>query len=214
MRLLPWLVLAISLSWTSNAQARLFWQTYGSTVPAAEGCGCTWNWNQDYFVPRHSTSGRYGLYSPCKTSCSNSAACRSCHPFYPGYCNIYGPCHYRRRDHVYAAYCGCTPLRIGYRQCGGCAATSHCTRGHCGIQASCHGPGVQEHHEAVLHNVEGSQFETLGSIPIEGGDLLTRTDMTQLGGDRGGQLLLQPRDSNSLLQGLPSLGLPLPPPQN
>lgn len=199
MRLLPWLALAISLTLTTAAEARLFWQTYGSTIPAADGSGCTWNWNQDYFVPRYPSSGRYGMYSPCKTSCSNSAACRYCHPFYPGYCNIYGPCHYRRRNHVYAAYCGCTPLQTCSNKCCdtantmSCCTASGCSEGYCSTP------------EAPLYNVEGSQFVMLGSIPVEGGDLLSRTDLSQLGGE---QLLLQSQDASSLLQGLPSLGLP------
>ncbi|MGI9427061.1 MAG: hypothetical protein ACR2NM_00270 [Bythopirellula sp.] len=47
----------------------------------------------------------------------------------------------------------------------------------------------------------------MGSIPVEGGDLLAQTDMTQLGaGLPGGQLLLQPQLQQ--LQSLPSVKLP------
>ena len=98
----------VTLLAPSTAQARLFWQTYGSTVPAADGCH--WNVNQDYFVPRHCDSGRYGLFSVCKHDHGVSAACRNLHPIYHGYCTPYGACRYRWRDHVYKTYCGCTPL--------------------------------------------------------------------------------------------------------
>ena len=89
------------------AEGRLFYQTYGATV-AAPGGSCAWNVNQDYFVPRHCDSGRYGLLSSCKTSHTTSAACRRGHPIYHGYCSPFGVCHYLWRDHVYQAHCGCT----------------------------------------------------------------------------------------------------------
>jgi hypothetical protein len=94
--------------------ARLFWQTYGATVATADGCGCAWNINQDYFVPRHCDTGRYDLFSACKTAHTKSAACKYLHPLYCGYCTPYGPCRYRWRDHVYKCHCGCTPLRHEY----------------------------------------------------------------------------------------------------
>lgn len=204
MRLLPWLTLAISLTLMAPAEARLFWHTYGSTIPSEDGCGCTWNWNQDYFVPRHPTSCRYGMYSDCKVSRSTSSACRYSHPFYAGYCNIYGPCHYRRRNHVYSAYCGCSPLQIcpsnGY---GTSVSTGCCVAGN-GCDSGCYEP------EAPLYNVESSQLDILGSIPVEGGDLLTRTDFSQLGNDGGGRLLLQQQGTMPQLPGLPTTSGVLP----
>jgi hypothetical protein len=102
---------AVALA-ASPAHARHFWQTYGATVPTADGC--VWNLNSDYFVPRHCDSGRYDLFSPCKTSHSISPACKSIHPVYAGackpYCTPFGECHYKWRDHVYKKHCGCTPL--------------------------------------------------------------------------------------------------------
>ena len=207
MRLLPWLVLVISLVSATTADARLFWQTYGSTVPASDGYGCTWNWNQDYFVPRHPSSCRYGLYSPCKSSCTTSPACKRSHPFYPGYCTIYGPCHYRRRDHVYGAYCGCKPIESCGQYCGAAPATSCCSAG-ASIGARCGEPLTPLYAEAPLHHVEPSQLDILGSIPVEGGDLLTRTDFSQLSNERDGQLLLQPQGVLPTFQGLPSLRSP------
>lgn len=227
MRLLPWLVLAISLAFASAAEARHFWQTYGSTMPAADGCGCTWNWNSDYFVPRYPSSCRYGLFSPCKSSCTTSPACRWCHPFYPGYCSIYGPCHYRRKNHVYAAYCGCTPIPACLQRCrsnkdccaaaGGCATKCvgvGCGAPMCSASASASvgcvcSDGMCCEEIAPLYHVESSKFETLGSIPVEGSELLTRTDLTRLGGE-GGQLLLQPPSAIQQLQGLPLQNLNLP----
>jgi hypothetical protein len=106
-----------------SASARLFWHTYGATVATADGCGCAWNINQDYFVPRHCDTGRYDLFSACKTSHTRSPACKFLHPVYCGYCTPYGPCRYRWRDHVYKVHCGCTPLRHEYgpwhfKKCG------------------------------------------------------------------------------------------------
>jgi hypothetical protein len=115
MRLTALLAALAMMLTTATAQARLFWQTYGSTV-AAEPCdgGCAWNINQDYFVPRHCDTGRYDLFSPCKTAHTRSPACKHLHPVYAGYCTPYSACRYRWRDHVYKAYCGCTPLRCEY----------------------------------------------------------------------------------------------------
>ena len=106
------------------AEARLFYKTYGATAPTADG-GCVWNVNQDYFVPRHCHTGRYGLWSACKTSRTTSPACRRCHPLYPGYCSPYGALHYRWRDCLYKCRCGCTPLACYYgpwkrEYCGCC----------------------------------------------------------------------------------------------
>jgi len=192
MRLLPWFILAISLTASTEAQARLFWQTYGATVPAAEGA-CNWNVNQDYFVPRHPASCRYELYSPCKSSRYRSPACKSCHPIYSGYCNIYGPCHYRHRNHVYQAYCGCSPVPIG---CGtGCqrGGTSSVATS-CGWESSDYEPA------APLHPVEPSHLEVLGSIPVEGGQLLSGADFLRLGSEQ----------SQGLLQGSPGVLPQLP----
>jgi hypothetical protein len=101
-------LLAAVLLTPAAAHARLFWQTYGATVAAD---GCAWNLNQDYFVPRHCDSGRYGLFSACKTARTISPACKNLHPIYCGYCTPYGSCHYKWRDHVYKTFCGCTPLK-------------------------------------------------------------------------------------------------------
>ena len=129
----------------TQAEARLFLQTYGSTVPTAEGCA--WNANSDYFVPRHCDTGRYGLFSACKTSCTTSPACRRCHALYPGYCSPYGCLHYCWRNHVYAHKCGCCPVayngpyRPGCGPClllskygchGGMCANGRCAHGMCG----------------------------------------------------------------------------------
>lgn len=93
---------------TTTVEARLFYQTYGSTVATASGC--VWNMGQDYFVPRHCPSCRYGLYGACKQSHTTSPACRHAHPWWPSYCSPFGPCRYKWRDHVYKVHCGCTPL--------------------------------------------------------------------------------------------------------
>ena len=201
MRLLACLGLMITLSMATTAEARLFWQTYGSTVTTADGCGCAWNQNQDYFVPRHGSSCRYGLNSPCKSSRSTSPACRWSHPIHSGYCGIYGPCHYRRRNRVYAAHCGCTPLQ----PYGGCCSG--------GMSGSCGAGAYAFYGEpmALLPNVEPSQMDILGSIPLEGSELLTRTDFSQLGNSPAGQLLLPPSllpQTQDPMRALRSLGLP------
>ncbi|NOZ39527.1 MAG: hypothetical protein GXP24_04795 [Planctomycetes bacterium] len=209
MRLLPWLVLAISLALASTVEARLFWQTYGSTVPAAGGYGCTWNWNQDFFIPRHPSSGRYGLTSPCKSNRYTSPASPHIHPLYPGYSSIYGPCHYRRRNHVYSTYCGCSPL-LAYGSDGkapatGCCAAASASDG--GVGCICGEP------VSPLANVEPASLDILGSIPVEGSGLLTQSDLSQLGNESssnpvGGQML----DPKSILQQLQGLPLPKLPP--
>ncbi len=175
MRPLALLTLCFSLVLASTAEARLFWQTYGSTIPAGNGCGtgCTWNWNQDYFIPRHGSTGRYGLYSPCKTSRTTSPASIGDHPRYPGYCNIYGPSHSRRRNHVYQSYCGCTPME----------ATCVPWRNGCGPTNA---PSYQAHSEPILPftpadylpNVEPPGLLVLGSISVEGDGILANLDAT------------------------------------
>jgi hypothetical protein len=144
----------------STAHARLFWQTYGATVPGPDGCGCAWNLDSDYFVPRTCDSCRYDLFSACKTSHSISPACKYLHPVYGGYCTIYGPAHYKWRDCLYKERCGCTPLKCTYGKwhlekcrkhcgalkheacgwcaregCGGCG-NGACTSG-CAVAAGC-----------------------------------------------------------------------------
>lgn len=225
MRLLPWLssaliALAISLALASTANARHFWQTYGSTMPAADGCGCTWNWNFDYFVPRHPSSCRYELFSPCKSSCTTSPACKWCHPFHPGYCGIYGPCHYHRRNHVYGCRCGCTPIPFCLRRsCSNQSCSCHGGEGSCVAGCTpkgCAAPMCSEAGDctvgntaccepvAPLYHVEPRDYAILGSIPVDSSELLTRTDLSQLGG-AGGQLLLQPQGLLDQLPAIPSL---------
>ncbi|QDT00488.1 hypothetical protein [Adhaeretor mobilis] len=147
-RLIVLFALATLTVATPEAQARLFRQTFGATVPTADG-GCAWNYDQDYFVPRHCDSVRYGLFSDCKQSITTSPACRRCHPLYAsacgkGYCSPYGACHYRFRDHVYKRACGCTPLACTYGPwandyCGSCKPPlmrlcdrRHCHKSQCG----------------------------------------------------------------------------------
>lgn len=157
--LLPLTVLTLA---APQAQARLFRQTFGATAPTTDG-GCVWNENQDFFVPRHCDSCRYGLFSACKQSHTTSPACRFAHPIYQSacgkaYCTTYGACRYRWRDHVYKAHCGCTPLacyhgpwRNSYAGCCGplcyrCHAHKHggCGNGFCGQGnlGSCTAPEV------------------------------------------------------------------------
>jgi len=213
MRQLPWLALAISLTFATHAEARLFWQTYGATVPTADG-GCAWNANQDYFVPRHCSTGRYGLYSSCKSSHSTSPACHHEHPLYPGYCGIYGPLHYHHRDHVYSRECGCTPLRIGTAHGQNPCKSGLCKK-NCGAPAAsccatgmCAGGLAEVETMAGLPNVEPGHLDILGSIPVEGGELLTRTDINQLGREGVGQFPLLPPGALQQLENLPSLGQP------
>ena len=102
------IVLALGMP-AATTSARLFLQTYGATQTAPDGAGCVWNPGQDYFVPRYCRSARYGLFSPCKTSCLTSAACWSLDPWRRGYCCPFEKCRYERRDHVYRTHCGCQP---------------------------------------------------------------------------------------------------------
>ncbi len=210
MRLLALLALCVSLMSATTAEARLFWQTFGSTIPGGIpdgkdcGAGCSWNWNQDFFVPRHPTSCRYGLFSPCKTGRSTSPAAKWSHPFYPGYCSNYGPCHYRRRNHVYGIRCGCSPVQV-YRGpwrtgCGN----------ECGVPLRT--PGFSEAgffaHAAptavvgYLPNVESSGLVILGSISVEGDGLLANIDLTPGGGPDEQRVFLGPKTIE------PNLSLP------
>ncbi len=144
MRLLPWLALAISLTWASSVEARLFWQTYGSTVPSVAGSDCTWNVNQEYFVPRHLSTGRYGLYSPCKSSRSNSPAYKTC------YSSHFGDCG--------GSYCGYTAL-CNTALCN----TTLCNTTLCNTTLC--NTALWNGVEASVLNVEPAQFDNLGSIP-------------------------------------------------
>ena len=165
------------------AQARLFWQNYGSIVPA-NGCeeSCTRNANQDYFVPRHCDSCRYGLFSPCKTSCTNSPACWWRHPLYPGYCSIYGPCYFHRRDQVHCCHCGCDPVRSGYGPWKKCCHGRHRFHGRPGCAAGWSGCATHGGYPLVLRsngvlpNVEPADFEILGRLPAPGERLLASFD--------------------------------------
>ncbi|NOY29402.1 MAG: hypothetical protein GXP28_04265 [Planctomycetes bacterium] len=200
MRRFVLLALCVSLLSATTAEARLFWQTYGSTIPSespsGEGCGagCSWNWNQDYFVPRYPSSCRYGLFSPCKTSRSTSPACKWSHPFYPGYCSNYGPCHYRRRNHVYGARCGCSPIQV------------------CGSQAAPYYLGDFGHpaptpETGYLPNVESPGLAIVGSISVEGDGLLANLDLTPGDGPDEQRVFLGPQTLGSQTVG-PNLDLP------
>jgi hypothetical protein len=175
------LALAVTLAVPHAVHARLFWQTYGASVASPNGCGCAWNLNSDYFVPRHCDSGRYDLFSPCKTAHSISPACKNLHPVHGGYCTPYGECHYRWRDHVYRKYCGCTPLKHIYgpwrldkcRKHGlGPCGCSACTSGRavgvsppvCDTCQSLASPAWNDANGDVLPNVEPFGGETLGTI--------------------------------------------------
>ncbi len=228
MRPFVFLVLIVSLSCPTTAEARLFWQTIGSVVsvggPGADGsCAkeCTWNGNQDYFIPRYPSSCRYGLFSPCKVDRTTSPACVNSHPFYPGYCNIYTPCRYRWRNHVYRAHCGCTPLGP-YR-----GPWRHGRGGDClGTGGTACGPGGMPPMPSCLAiepvgelpNVEAPQFLTLGSIPVEDNQLVSGLDYLPTGDLEKQRMLLGPQatDPASLLQslGLPQSGFPTQPLSN
>lgn len=184
----PALVLLMLIAaWAPPAEARLFWQTYGSMVPTAEGC--QWNTNSDYFVPRYCDSGRYGLFSPAKRACTTSPACRRCHALYPGYCSPYGCFHYCRLNHIYARKCGCSPVayrgpyRPGYgpHLCESRWCRTSCHDGMCLV------PPVGESMCAAdclyLPNVESAEFQILGSISLSGDPLLSSL---QLGGPAAG----------------------------
>lgn len=177
------LIIAVAawLSQTTSVEARLFYQSFGATVPTANGC--VWNINQDYFVPRHGNSCRYGLFSPCKSSHTTSPACRHAHPLWPSYCSPYGPCRYKWRDHVYKVYCGCTPLAAYFGpwtslSCGLCRSTlaycqqpsaSSCPAG-CsadGLSAAPAALGVCEASAIFLPHVEPAGIEILGTVAVD-----------------------------------------------
>ena len=172
MRLLASLAALTALS-SANVEARLFWQTYGAVVPS--GGACTWNLNQDYFVPRHCSAGAYALFGPCKKDDGSSPACRNLHPIYSGYCTPYGACRYNWRDYIHKCYCGCTPLRYEYgpwhlhtaRTCFALKDQGACfpaTRGWgTGTPSQNADPLVDQ--GLALPNVEMLGGETLGSIP-------------------------------------------------
>jgi len=194
--------LCVSLMSATTAEARLFWQTYGSTIPSVGGsgnggcgAGCTWNWNQDYFVPRYPSSGQYGLFSPCKTSRATSPACKGSHPFYPGYCGIYGPCHYGWRNHVYKKYCGCSPIEVcrgPWRTgCSNGCQTSSCQAAAC--EQGCFEYSAGSAAIGYLPNVESSGMEILGSISVEGDGLLANIDLTPAEGPDEQRVFLDPR---------------------
>jgi hypothetical protein len=131
-----------------QADARLFWQTYGSTVETPEGC--EWDTNSDYFVPRHCDTCRYGLYSPCKKSCATSPACRRESAIYPGYCSPYGCAHYCWRNHLYAHKCGCCPVPYNgpIRPACGCPL-QRCLHGDICVNGVC---GPNSYHGGTCHN--------------------------------------------------------------
>ncbi len=176
--------LILALAAATPADARLFRQTYGATIPAqgsaAGDCGSTWNWNQDFFVPRYATSGRYDLFSPCKVARTRSPAAWHGSQLYPGYCTVYGAPHYRWRNHVYGTYCGCKPLqpycgpwrnKPCCRNCG--PRRSSCSAGLCemlensnGLSHFCPSPC------GILPGVEPVGLALLGSIPVDSDDLL------------------------------------------
>lgn len=180
------------LAAAGSAQARLFLQTYGATVPGPDG-GCVWNMGQDYFVPRHCDSGRYDLFSACKSSHYLSPACRKLHPLYCGYCSPYGGCHYKWRDHVYKEHCGCTPTAAyhGPWRLDSCKHKKHgclACRNSCGPAGLCQspmsaceagptiggdfrldggpGPASCDDQYMYLPNVELIEGATIGTIPV------------------------------------------------
>jgi hypothetical protein len=190
MRSLALLAVAAMLAVSHAAHARLFWQTYGATVASPDGCGCAWNVNSDYFVPRHCDSCRYDLFSPCKTAHGVSPACKSLHPVHSGYCTPYGECRYRWRDHVYKKYCGCTPLKHTHgpwrldkcRKHGLGPCGSACSSGRAAGVSTLVGdsyeslayPAWNDANGDLLPNVESFAGETLGTI------------LALPGGNRGG----------------------------
>ncbi len=172
MRRFALLALATTFAAPTAAHARLFWQTYGSTVPAPGGCA--WNLNSDYFVPRTCNVGRYDLFSPCKSSHSLSPACRNLHPVYGGYCTPYGSWHYLRRDHISKKHCGCTPLRHEYGSWHLDKCRKHChvlrpaAQPACGESYACEVCGLD-----AIPNVEPLGGETLGTVVAMAGALRT-----------------------------------------
>ena len=193
MRSFTLLAVLTTLLTAPAAEARLFRQTYGAVVPAPGGDGCVWNLNQDYFVPRHCDTGRYDLFSACKTGHTRSAACINLHPTYAGYCTPYSACRYRWRDHVYKVYCGCTPHRCfrgpwRLEQCEGqCRASHGGCGGGCslmGCSGSCGSTGAWTEHAII----GGQEMPHLGELPnVEpfGGERLG-TVATLPGGSLGG----------------------------
>jgi hypothetical protein len=184
----------------SSAHARLFWQTYGAVEEGA--CG-SWSVDQDYFVPRDSTTGRYGLYSSCKTSHTTSPACRRCHPIYGGYCSPYGKLHYAWRNHVYRSHCGagpvcpyCGPYRPG---CGPCLAEC------CALaDGDCQTCECAEY----LPNVEAPGIQILGALSVDGDPLLTPPVPGLIPAGDANTQTLNKSLSELLEQQLPLLGLP------
>jgi hypothetical protein len=162
-----------SVAAPQTAHGRLFWQTYGATVAADGGCGCAWNVNQDYFVPRHCHTGRYGLFSACKSAHSISPACKNMHPVYADYCTPYGPCRYKWRDHVYATYCGCGPLKHHYgawhlEPCG----KHPLVRKHGEHRQAC-GPAAAHTFDPGVHSaLAASQWPCLCNVESFGGEVL------------------------------------------
>jgi hypothetical protein len=204
--------LLLLCGWANTADARLFWQTYGSTELTA--AGCQWNTNSDYFVPRHCDTCRYGLFSPCKTSCTTSPACRREHAIYAGYCSPYGCLHYCRFNHVYARKCGCCPVpyygpirpACGHL-CERCWHGGVCLHGNCSqgtgegvigtyeacvnglsvcASGMCPAAGYPADNCECLANVESAEFQILGSISLSGDPLLSSL---QLGGPAMGMPL-------------------------
>lgn len=221
-------VAAVSFAAPPAAQARLFWQTYGSTVATADGCA--WNLSSDYFVPRHCDSCRYGLFSPCKTAHSISPACWHLHPVYGGYCTPYASCHYRWRDHVYKKYCCCSPLRYVHgpwklekcrKHCGalhggcgslggGCAGGyggvgpfANCPAGTCPSTGDCSCCGE---YAGALMNVEPLGGETLGEIAAMPANMVGASGAGLMG---GASPTLPPLPALPMPGG-PASGLPIP----
>ncbi len=190
MRFLALLLMLSALLQTTPAEARLFWQLYGSVTPqSSDGSGCSWNWNQDFFVPRHSTSGRYDLFSPCKEARTTSPACRWCHRFFPGYCSVYRPCHYVWRNYVYRARCGCAPVQPC---CGGLGYPT----------GALLGENARVAH--FLPGVELGGFEMLGGLPFEENDLAVGLEVDGVGASLPG---LPGATQLPALQSIPVLNL-------
>ncbi|MCA9257973.1 MAG: hypothetical protein KDA61_02180 [Planctomycetales bacterium] len=200
-----WKNLILTVAATCLLQAtvhgRLFWHTFGATAPGPDGSSSVWNANQDYFVPRHCTSGQYQLYSACATPRGVSPACKREHPLYSGYCTPYGSCRYHWRDHVYARQCGCTPLRayVGPYRTDACPKTHCCLKTDACQAEGCGGPrdvcaagcgastngyetasGVYAR-GTFLPNVEPLGGDLLGSVPIA-----TANGMLGMRGGMGG----------------------------
>lgn len=209
--------LLLLCGWANLADARLFWQTYGSIAPTPDG-GCQWNTNSDYFVPRYCDSCRYGLFSPCKTSCTTSPACRREHAIYPGYCSPYGCFHYCRLNHVYARKCGCCPvpyhgpIRPGCGHlCQRCWHGGVCINGNCSQNACLNGMcydgmcpgegGLISDNCGYLPNVESAEFQILGSISLSGDPLLSSLQL-------GVPAMAMPLTPGAIT---PSQALPAPP---